>query len=61
VRAAGLASAEIESVSADTLKRPAPRPRNSRMRCLLSEAVGLRPLRDWRDALADFVGKISRQ
>ena len=46
----------------DSLKRPAPRPRNSRLRCLLSEAVGLRPLRDWREALAEFAADIiSRQ
>jgi hypothetical protein len=24
------------------------------MRCLLSEAVGLEPLRDWRASLAEF-------
>jgi dTDP-4-dehydrorhamnose reductase len=38
----------------DSLKRPAPRPRNSRLRCLISEAVGLRPMRDWREALGEF-------
>jgi dTDP-4-dehydrorhamnose reductase len=52
--AAGVSGAEIESVLTDTLKRPAPRPRNSRLRCLVSEAIGLAPLRDWRDALAEF-------
>ncbi|HEX8284158.1 MAG TPA: dTDP-4-dehydrorhamnose reductase [Pyrinomonadaceae bacterium] len=52
--AAGVAGAEIEPVLMDSLKRPAPRPRNSRLRCLLSEAIGLRPLRDWREALAEF-------
>src|SRR5829696_235013 len=52
--AVGAAGAEIEAVTMDSLKRPAPRPRNSRMRCLLSEAIGLRPLRDWREALAEF-------
>jgi len=52
--AAGVAGAEIESVPTDSLKRPAPRPRNSRLRCLLSEAIGLAPLRDWREALAEF-------
>jgi dTDP-4-dehydrorhamnose reductase len=51
---AGVESAEIESISMDSLKRPAPRPRNSRMRCLLSEAIGLEPLRDWREALREF-------
>ncbi|HWS87082.1 MAG TPA: dTDP-4-dehydrorhamnose reductase [Pyrinomonadaceae bacterium] len=52
--AAGAAGAEVEGVPADSLKRPAPRPRNSRLRCLLSEAIGLAPLRDWREALAEF-------
>jgi dTDP-4-dehydrorhamnose reductase len=56
-KAAGLAQVEIESVSMDSLKRPAPRPRNSRMRCLLSEAIGLAPLRDWRDALREFAAR----
>jgi dTDP-4-dehydrorhamnose reductase len=53
-RAAGAEGVEIEAVSADSLRRLAPRPRNSRLRCLLSEAIGLRPLRDWRDALREF-------
>ncbi|HEV3470438.1 MAG TPA: dTDP-4-dehydrorhamnose reductase [Pyrinomonadaceae bacterium] len=44
----------IEPVSMDSLDRQAPRPRNSRLRCLLSEALGLPPLRDWRDALGEF-------
>jgi dTDP-4-dehydrorhamnose reductase len=52
--AAGATDAEIEGVTTDSLKRLAPRPRNSRLRCLLSEAVGLAPLRDWRGALAEF-------
>jgi len=55
--AAGVAGVEIESVLSDTLKRPAPRPRNSRLRCLLSEAIGLAPLRDWRDALREFAAR----
>ncbi|HEX3559080.1 MAG TPA: dTDP-4-dehydrorhamnose reductase [Pyrinomonadaceae bacterium] len=52
--AAGVAEVEIESIPMDSLKRPAPRPRNSRLRCLLSEGLGLAPLRDWRDALGEF-------
>jgi dTDP-4-dehydrorhamnose reductase len=54
---AGAGGVEIESISMDSLKRPAPRPRNSRMRCLLSEAIGLAPLRDWRDALREFAAR----
>jgi dTDP-4-dehydrorhamnose reductase len=57
VRAAGLSEDLIEGVGADSLKRPAPRPRNSRLRCLLSEAVGLAPLRDWREALEEFAAR----
>jgi len=46
--------AVIESISEDSLERPAPRPRNSRLRCILSEAVGLEPLPLWLDSLSDF-------
>lgn len=46
----------IESVSMDSLSRPAPRPRDSRLKCLFSEKFGLSPLRNWKDALAEFVG-----
>lgn len=56
-KVAGVAGIEIESIPMDSLKRPAPRPRNSRMRCLLSEAIGLAPLRDWRDALKEFAAR----
>ena len=52
--AAGAQGAQIEAVSADSLKRLAPRPRNSRLLCLLSEGLGLAPLRDWRGALREF-------
>ena len=53
-KAAGIEGVEIESIGMDTLLRPAPRPRNSRLRCLLSEAVGLAPLPDWQEALREF-------
>jgi dTDP-4-dehydrorhamnose reductase len=52
--AAGDETARVESVRMEALKRPAPRPRNSRLRCLLSEAIGLQPLPDWRTALKEF-------
>jgi dTDP-4-dehydrorhamnose reductase len=55
LRAAGLDEAALERVSMDSLDRPASRPRNSRLRCLVSDAMGLAPLRDWRDALGEFV------
>jgi dTDP-4-dehydrorhamnose reductase len=55
VTRAGLEGVVFESVSMDSLHRPAPRPRNSRLRCLISEAVGLAPLPHWLDALGEFV------
>jgi dTDP-4-dehydrorhamnose reductase len=58
VEISGATGVEIESIQMDSLKRPAPRPRNSRMRCLLSQAVGLAPLRDWREALAEFASLV---
>lgn len=54
--AAGVA-AEIETVATEELRRPAPRPRNSRLHCLLSEAIGLCALPDWRGALTDFAAR----
>jgi len=55
VQAMGRDPTLIESSTAASLKRPAPRPRNSRLRCLLSEAMGLTPLPLWQDAVRDFV------
>jgi dTDP-4-dehydrorhamnose reductase len=55
LRLAGLSSDLLEVVDGDSLGRPAPRPRNSRLKCLLSEKLGLRPLPDWRQGLADFI------
>jgi dTDP-4-dehydrorhamnose reductase len=45
----------VEPVPMDSLPRPAPRPRNSKLKCLLSPAIGLSPLRPWQEGLADFV------
>lgn len=55
--AAGCGKVELESVSMDTLSRPAPRPRNSRLRCLLSEAVALPALPGWETALGVFAAQ----
>ena len=58
-RLAGLSRDEagrlIESVREEETGRGAPRPRHTPMRCLLSEGLGLGPLRHWRDALAAYV------
>lgn len=50
----GNASTLLETVEMDSLHRPAKRPRNSRLKCLLSEAIGLVPLPFWKDSLANF-------
>lgn len=55
VRLSGLNNAKLEVVNGDSLGRPAPRPHNSRLKCLVSEAIGLPPLRPWQDALAHFI------
>lgn len=52
---AGLDSAPLETVSLSDLRRPAQRPRNSRLRCLWSEALRLEPLPHWTEALDGFV------
>jgi dTDP-4-dehydrorhamnose reductase len=55
IEVSGCDDVELQSISMDSLKRPATRPRNSRLRCLLSEAIGLSALRDWRSALREYV------
>ena len=52
---AGLDTGLIEGVSMRTLTRPAPRPRNSRLQCLLSEAIGLAEMPSWKAGVGDFV------
>jgi dTDP-4-dehydrorhamnose reductase len=59
-RLAGLEKQQLESlievVHERDMQRIAPRPRYTPMRCLLSEELGLAPMRHWRDALARYVG-----
>lgn len=45
----------LEMASSDSLKRPAPRPQSSKMACLFSEKIGLKPLQNWESALAEFL------
>lgn len=58
LRLAGLNSYPFDVVDNDSLGRPAPRPHNSKLRCLLSEAIGLPPLRPWQHALAQFIREL---
>ena len=55
---AGLGHIDLKPVTRAELSQPAERPRNSAMRCLLSERLGLAPLRDWRDTLPEFVAAV---
>jgi dTDP-4-dehydrorhamnose reductase len=57
LKLAGCEPGLVESVRMDELVRPAPRPRNSKLKCLLSEALGLRPLPPWQKGLACFLGR----
>ncbi|HEY0428790.1 MAG TPA: dTDP-4-dehydrorhamnose reductase [Pyrinomonadaceae bacterium] len=45
----------LETVSFADLKRPAPRPRSSKLACLFSEKFGLTPLPNWENALKSFL------
>jgi dTDP-4-dehydrorhamnose reductase len=54
---AGCVGVDVEGIQMDFLIRPAPRPRNSRLRSLNTEAAGLSPLPGWRNSLNDFVRK----
>ncbi|MGZ8844269.1 MAG: dTDP-4-dehydrorhamnose reductase [Pyrinomonadaceae bacterium] len=51
----GVDPARLTSTTLAELARPAPRPRNSRLKCLLSDAIGLAPLPGWQEALRNFI------
>ena len=51
----------IENVSFADLQRPAPRPQNSKLRCLISEKFGLQPLPDWETALTLFIAQAAKK
>jgi len=45
----------IKAVPESQMQRSTRRPRNTPMRCLLSEELGLSPMRHWHAALSDFL------
>jgi len=45
----------VKRISANDLNRPAPRPVTSKLQCLLSERLGLAPMRQWTEALENFL------
>lgn len=55
LKAAGLNDNLLKTVHLAELQRPARRPRNSRLRCVVSEALGLEPLPSWQDAVREFI------
>jgi len=55
LRFAGVDDALLKTVSMKSLKRPAPRPVDSRLECLLSKALGLPELPAWEDGLRRFI------
>jgi len=57
---AGLDPALLQPVSEASLQRPAPRPQNSRLRCLLSDAIGLPEMPYWHDALREHAAPVKR-
>ena len=44
----------IELKTEAQMERAAPRPQWTAMRCVMSERLGLAPMRDWRDALREY-------
>jgi dTDP-4-dehydrorhamnose reductase len=48
----------IEVAKESEMQRIAARPHYTPMRCLLSEKLGLPPMRHWRDALSDYVDSV---
>jgi dTDP-4-dehydrorhamnose reductase len=52
---AGVKDVQVDPILTESLRRPAARPKNSRLRCLYSERLGLGPLPHWRESLATFV------
>jgi len=59
-RAAGLDPAGLTPASYRDLQRKAPRPLNSRLACVISGKLGFAPLRNWRDAVAEFVAQSAK-
>jgi dTDP-4-dehydrorhamnose reductase len=60
LQAAGCDQTNLEAVTMGSLNRPAPRPSNSRLKCLISEAIGLEPLPNWKDALRAYIASQKR-
>lgn len=51
----------IEAISESEMERSAVRPRSTPMRCLVSEKLGLAPMRNWRAALSEYLREARRR
>lgn len=60
VRAAGITGCRLVPASSDTFPLPAPRGRMEALRNRQFELLGRRPMRGWREALAEYVGTTFR-
>jgi dTDP-4-dehydrorhamnose reductase len=60
VKMANLDSSLVAATSTESLARPARRPRNSRLRCLLSAPIGLEEMAHWHEGLRDHVERTAR-
>jgi len=56
---AGRGATPVEPVSTEEYPLPAPRPARSTLAETRFETIGVPPLRHWREALADFIGRIA--
>jgi dTDP-4-dehydrorhamnose reductase len=59
VTAARIGDCNLVSVSSDEFPLPAPRPRSEAMRNYNFELLGLAPMRDWKEALGEYLASIS--
>ncbi len=50
----------VELIDEAETNRPAPRPRHTPMHCLLSEEIGLVPMRNWRSALGAYLSESTK-
>ena len=56
----GVRIEQVTDTLSASLQRPAARPDNSKLHCLISEKLGFEPLPDWKTALSDFVEQKKR-
>jgi dTDP-4-dehydrorhamnose reductase len=59
LRIAEIGGVVIEAVKSVDLQRPARRPHYTALRCLLSERLGLEPLRPWPEAMTEYLVSVA--